>query len=215
MVFKRRDKRSWGRLCIETLWPRGGWGRAAQYIRHRVRRLPDSPERIARGIFIGVFTTFTPLYGLHFLVAAIIAKILRGNVLAAILATFFSNPITIIPIGAISLGTGHFLLGTKPARETGKTVGERFLEAGADLWHNFKAVFTAKQAHWTGLQDFYTEVFVPYTIGGLAPGVIAGVVAYYLSLPIIAAYQNRRRGMLQDKLTRLGPAAAKKPGAAE
>ena len=66
MVFKRRDRRPIHRVVRELLWPRGGWARAARYVRHRLHRLPDPPERIARGIFAGVFTTFTPFYGFHF-----------------------------------------------------------------------------------------------------------------------------------------------------
>lgn len=79
MVFKRRDKRPFWKVVAESLWPRGGWGRAFHYIKRRLQRLPDTPETIARGIAAGVFTTFTPLYGVHFVIAAILAKILRGN----------------------------------------------------------------------------------------------------------------------------------------
>ena len=49
MVFKRRDRRSIWQILQETVYPRGGWARAASYISHRVRRLPDPPARIARG----------------------------------------------------------------------------------------------------------------------------------------------------------------------
>ena len=62
-------------MIVEFVWPRGGWGRAFHYVKHRMRRLPDTPEKIARGIFAGIVTAFTPLFGLHFLVAAIIAFI--------------------------------------------------------------------------------------------------------------------------------------------
>ena len=76
---------------------------------------PIRPHRIARGIFAGVFTTFTPFFGLHFVVAAILARLMRGNILAALLATFFGNPLTYVPIGVVSLKTGHFLLGLAAA----------------------------------------------------------------------------------------------------
>ena len=98
-------------MVLEAFWPRGGWGRAVRYIGLRVNRLPDPPHRIARGVFAGVFTTFTPFYGLHFVLAAAIALVLRGNLLAAVLSTFFGNPLTYVPIGVISMKTGYWLLG--------------------------------------------------------------------------------------------------------
>ena len=57
----------------EFVWPRGGWARAFHYVKHRMRRLPDSPERIARGVWAGVFVTFTPLFGMHFVFAVLLA----------------------------------------------------------------------------------------------------------------------------------------------
>ena len=105
------------RTIAEVLWPRGGWARAFQYVQHRLRRLPGTPEQIARGIFAGAVAVFTPLFGFHFVVAAVLAKIMRGSIIASLLATFIGNPLTYVPIAIISLQTGHFLLGTSPRAE--------------------------------------------------------------------------------------------------
>ncbi len=213
MVFKRRDKKSWGRWALELLWPKGGWARAAKYVKHRLRRLPDSPERISRGIWAGLFTTFTPFYGLHFVVAAAIALVMRGNVLASLLATFFGNPLTYVPIGVVSLQTGYFVLGIKPEDRIEGSIGRKFVKAGEDLWHNLTAPFTGARADWHGLSTFYQEVFFPYLIGGIMPGIIVATVGYYLSIPVIRAYKTRRKGLLKDKLDALrAKATAKKAG---
>ena len=188
---------------MEALWPRGGWGRAATYVKHRLRRLPDTPEKICRGIWAGVFTTFTPFYGLHFIVAAIVAKVMRGNILAALLSTFFGNPLTYVPIGIVSLNTGHWLLGTRPERGFDKGLFEKFGGAGADLWHNFAALFGPKVAHWDRLERFYDEVFFPYMVGGILPGIVVATAMYYLTIPLVRAYQNRRKASLKAKLAQL------------
>ena len=210
MVFKRRDPKPTLRAVKEFFWPRGGWTRAFHYVKHRVRRLPDEPERIARGIWAGVFTTFTPFYGFHFVTAAAIALVMRGNILAAMMATFFGNPLTYVPIGVISLQTGHWLLGSKMPSEHGSSLGERFVEAGADLWRNLKAFVFGQPQDWHGFLRFYDEIFVPYMIGGILPGIFAGTIAYYLSVPLIRAYQQRRKGALKAKFDLLKAKAATK-----
>lgn len=195
-------------MVIETLWPKGGWARAARYVRLRLNRLPDPPHRIARGIFAGVFTTFTPFYGLHFFVAAFLALILRGNVIAALMSTFFGNPLTYVPIGVASLKTGYWLLDMgkgphpQPADHHGNLV-EKFFAAGADLWDNLLASAYGETSDWTRLSIFYDEVFYPYMIGSILPGAICGLIAYYVSLPLISAFQNRRKGVIKAKLAEL------------
>jgi uncharacterized protein (DUF2062 family) len=206
MVFKRRERRSVLRIVGEALWPRGGWSRAAQYIKHRLHRIPDSPHRIARGIASGVFISFTPLYGLHFLASALVAMMIRGNVVAALLATFFGNPLTFPIIAALSMQLGNRILGKENGAEADGTLGQKFGNAFGELWHNVRAVFTPEVAHWDGLRAFYSDVFLPYFAGGFVPGLLAGWLAYRLSLPVITAYQHRRRGRLQAKFAELrGP----------
>ena len=203
MVFKRRTPRTYMRLLIEAFWPRGGWTRAFHYVRHRVRRLPDSSQKIARGVFAGVFTSFTPLFGLHFVTALMIAKLVRGTILAAILATFFGNPITFPIIAFSSMKLGHLILGTQFDESTHATLFGKFVGAGQDLKHNFFAIFTDATAQWGNLYNFYNEIFLPYLVGGIVPGLAAGVICYYLSEPVIAAYQKRRRTKLKERFEKL------------
>jgi uncharacterized protein (DUF2062 family) len=199
LVFKRRERRSVVRVIAEALYPRGGWVRAFYYVRHRLRRLPDSPDRIARGIWAGVFTTFTPFYGLHFVIAGTLAYLMRGNILAALMATFFGNPATYIPIGVISLQTGHWLLGSEFKASDQGSFGQKFVDTGRDLKDNFYAIFTDDVADWGGVITFYNEIFYPYMIGGLIPGVITGTIAYFMSLPVIRAYKARRKASIKAK----------------
>ncbi|THH35055.1 DUF2062 domain-containing protein [Aliishimia ponticola] len=208
MVFKRRDKRPFWQAVRHFLWPRGGWGRAFHYVKHRVRRLPDSPERIARGIWAGLFTTFTPFYGLHFVVAGLMALIMRGNVLASLMATFFGNPLTYVPIGVVSLQTGHWLLGTRMREHEHTGFGQAFVNAGRDLSHNFFAMFDEQKADWSNLRIFYDDVFFPYMIGGILPGIVTASVGYYIALPLIRAYQKRRKGAIKAKFEALKAKAA-------
>lgn len=213
MVFRRRDRRPILRVIWEFLYPRGGWTRAFQYVKHRVRRLPDSPERIGRGIWAGVFASFTPLYTMHFLVAFLIARLMRGNVLAALMATFFGNPLTYVPIAVVSLKTGHFLLGTTFEEDSHRSFLGKFVDASVDLKYNFVALFQGGEPDWRGLSVFYDEIFHPYLIGCLIPGAITASICYYISVSLIRAYQKRRRGRIKAKFRSIKEKAARKADA--
>lgn len=206
-MFRRRDPRSYSRAARETLWPRGGWSRAVTYMKHRLRRLPDPPEVIARGVAAGIFASFTPFYGLHFIVAAVLAKAVRGNLIAALLGTFFANPLTYLPIVYASLTTGHFLLargGLAPLDAEGpRSIFGRFSDAGRDLWFNFTAIFTDASPRWDGLAAFWDAVFLPYLVGCILPGLACAIAGYWLCLPAIAAYQKARRSKVAAKLAAL------------
>lgn len=201
MVFKRRDKRSWLRVIGEALWPRGGWARAAHYMKHRLRRLPDQPHRIARGILAGVFISFSPLFGLHFAAAAFLAWVMRGNIIASLMATFVGNPITFPFIAAFGVEFGNYLLG-HPGVMSPLEIFSDFGQAGAEFWRNVTSLFTSDVAHWDRLHQFFFRVYLPYLLGGIIPGLVAGIAAYYLSLPVIIAYQNRRKKKLRDRLAK-------------
>ncbi len=199
MVFRRRDRRAWHVVLAEFFFPRGGWPRATRYVIHRLRRLPDPPHRIARGILAGVFISFTPLFGLHFIGAAALAWAIRGNILAALLATFFGNPVTLPFIALFSVELGHWILGGKLGFSIADIMTS-FADAGTEIWANFKAIFTTDTTHWSHLGEFFREIFLPYLVGGLAPGLVSGLICYYLSMPVISAYQRLRDRKRRDRI---------------
>ncbi|WP_417246313.1 DUF2062 domain-containing protein [Celeribacter sp.] len=203
MVFKRREKLTPLKWLAQVIWPKGGWSRAVRYMKHRLHRLPDTPHKIARGVFAGVFAVFTPFFGLHFLLAFLLAKLMRGNAIAALLATFVGNPLTYVPIGVICMKMGHFMLGTTFDPHHERSFVGKFFDAADDLWRNSLALFTERDANWDALIRFWHDIFLPYLVGGIVPGIIAGTVAYYVMLPMVAAYQHRRRGKLKAKLEEL------------
>ena len=61
------------------------------------------------------------------------------------------------------------------------------------------ALFTPEVAHWDSLHRFWHDVFFPYMVGGIVPGVFAGVAAYMVALPAVRAYQGRRVKKLRER----------------
>lgn len=201
MVFKRRERRPVWAIIWESVWPKGGWGRAATYVTHRLRRLPDEPHRIARGIFAGVFISFTPLFGFHLILAGLIAWMLRGNILAALLATFAGNPLTTPLVAISSVQIGHWMLGYEGAIQL-SAIFAAFSQAALELWANFRAIFTADVTHWDQLAVFFRTIFLPYLIGGIAPGIAVSAVFYYVSIPLVRGYKKLRATKLKEQIER-------------
>ncbi len=170
MIFKRRDPLGLFKRLRDLMAPRKGWRRGFAYIGRRVQRLPDTPHRIALGFACGVMASFTPLFTLHFIVAAVFALLVRGNVLASALGTFVGNPLTFPFIAGAALTLGNWMLG-----------------------HNIDPGKFHVGLVFSNFDKFLDTIFWPYLLGGLAPGLLASGVIYALLRPLIAAYQNRRR----------------------
>ncbi len=207
MVFKRRDPRSLRQRLADLVYPKGGWWRAASYVLHRVRRLPDPPHRIARGVAVGIFICFTPFYGFHFILAGIGAWLIRGNILAALMATFFGNPLTFPIIATLSIGLGTRLLGMPGGSMPLPRIVAAFGQAMLELWRNLEAMFTVEDMHWDRFVDLFLHVFLPYLVGGLGPGLIAAIISYMATHRIIAAHQKRRVKKLKARALKRRAAA--------
>ncbi len=180
MVFKRRDKLPWGIRIKEFFAPKKGWRRGIEYLSLRMQRLPDSANSIALGFACGVYASFTPFFGFHFVIAAALAWAFRSNLYASAVGTFFGNPITFGFIMWSSLTVGEAIMGidTSLAEEL-KTLG--FLD---------KLILL--------LQNIPTLV-VPYFVGGLIPGITCAVICYFLLIPVVMAYQQRRRKRMMER----------------
>lgn len=207
MIFKRRDKPPfWGRLR-ETLYPRKGFWRGMGYVRKRLHRLPDSPHRVALGFACGAFISFTPFFTLHFFLAAALAWAFRANILASIFGTAVGNPLTFPFIATGSLWLGRYLLGRGGEQSNFEAVTHAFAEAFNSLSVTMQSWFGYGPSMADGLLLFLDDVFLPYLIGGLVPGLVCAVVCYWIIGPIVAAYQERRSKKLAARAARVRQAA--------
>lgn len=203
MVFKRRDPLGWGAWLREQVYPRSGFKRATRYVIHRMRRLPDQPHRVARGVFAGSLIGFLPLPGLQFVAAWLASRAIRGNLLAALLATFNTNPLTTPFFAVLAMSLGHWIMGIE-APLNAEYIGKAFAHAGGDLWFNLKAMFGPEVTRWDGLAQFWHEIYVPYFIGALGPGILLSLIAYYVTIPLVEAYQKARAAKAAERKEKRG-----------
>ncbi len=192
MVFKRRDRRPFLRKVQDAVYPRRGWRRAFEYIGHRIKRLPDTPHKIAIGFAAGVFVSFSPLFGLHFLVAALLALALRGNLLASLMGTFFGNPITFPFIATISYRTGQLMLDASATDGSFHGLKTAIVSGFVGTWQSLLSVVGLSEPAWGQVEHFFAAVFIPYLIGGIIPGLICALICYILARAVVAAYQKTR-----------------------
>ena len=200
MIFKRRDKRFTLSRFKDFFIPRKGWRRAVDYIIHRVKRLPDTPHKIATGLSIGVFCSFTPFFGLHIFLAALLAYLLKGNIVAALLGTFFGNPITWPFIAAFSVKLGQMILG-HPTQNFEASL-EQILEAVNAFMRGLISLFGYGKSDWMLVYDFMKELFFPYLIGGFILGLIIALISYFIFRPIIYAYKLAKAKKKSKELKR-------------
>jgi uncharacterized protein (DUF2062 family) len=139
-----------------------------------------------------------PLPGLQFLAAWAASRAINGNLLAALLATFNTNPITTPFFAVLAMTLGHWMLGIeKPL--SWEYISGATEQAAVDLWFNFTAIFTADVTRWDGLYQFWHEIYWPYFIGALGPGIILSLIGYYITIPLVEAYQKARAAKADDR----------------
>ncbi|MCW6038263.1 DUF2062 domain-containing protein [Spirulina subsalsa FACHB-351] len=111
------------------------WMRRGRYWYYRLARLQGSPEAIARGVAVGVFSGFFPLFGLQTLIGLLLATLVQGNKIAAAAGTWVSNPLTYVPLFAMNYRIGRWLLGGEPmdfSQISGQSL-EQLLDMGGDV----------------------------------------------------------------------------------
>ncbi len=86
------------------------WNRRWRYYYWRLIRLRSTPDQMARGLAVGVFAGMFPIVGLQMVVAIGLAMLVRGNKWLAAVGTWFSNPLTDIPILLFNLHIGRWVL---------------------------------------------------------------------------------------------------------
>lgn len=162
-MFRSSQRRSWFEVVSGFVWPRSGVRRAWSYWVCRLSRLRVRPHKISLGFAAGAFASFTPFIGFHFLIAAALAFLMRGNLLASAIGTVVGNPLTFPFIWLATFQTGHAILGASAAH-TDRAAGAGPSLAAAHDW----------QAYW----EVLGEVVWPMSVGAIPLGLVGAVVSY-------------------------------------
>lgn len=113
MLFRRRNRNPLAFLSA-LIWPQKGFYRGWLYLMMRILRLRSSDYSLAAGLSSGVAVSFTPFIGLHFLLAIVLAWLIRGNMIIAMIGTAIGNPWSFPLIWALIYSVGTSLLGKSP-----------------------------------------------------------------------------------------------------
>jgi hypothetical protein len=186
MVFSSRERRGIGRRLRNFVWPEIGFRRSAQYLLHRLSRISSSPHVIAMGFAAGAFASFTPLVGFHFVTAALVALIMRGNLVASAVGTVVGNPLTFPFIWVACYNVGALMLGMD-------------LRSSVDIsvHHASGHGFISHPIETVGMIWRTVEpIILPMMIGGIPLGLIAGIICYFPIRALVSRFQERRRDAL-------------------
>ena len=133
----------------------------------------DTPHRTALAFGVGVFIAFSPLLGIHWLLALGTAFALRLNRVAVLLGTYVNNPWTLAPLYLAGTALGCALLGVSPE-------GLSTIE-----WHRHGWDFYAH------LMEHLKPYVWPYVVGNTLLGGAAGGATYFV---LRWAIERRRAG---------------------
>jgi uncharacterized protein (DUF2062 family) len=166
-MFRRRIQHGWHRRIRDLFWPQSGWRRSSTYVAHRIGRLPGTPYSIAAGFACGAAVSFTPLIGFHFVLAAMLALIVRGNLLASALGTVVGNPWTFPGIWLATYRLGSMVVG-QPAEG-----------------------LTPERLTLMLIVEQPGQVFFPMMVGGTLAGIVAWFVFFFPVRAAVSAYRAR------------------------
>ena len=166
------------------------------YLFQRVVRLPGTSASIAIGVASGVAASFLPFVGLHFLIAALLAILLRGNVLASAIGTFFGNPWTFLFIWVSDYRLGVWLLKQSGHSDQFVTLN---LQQLADIMIIFMHFFTfSGDVDWQQVAGPFGQVFLPMTIGGTVLAILSWLVAFVLCYFSLVGWRAHRAKRLAN-----------------
>ncbi len=180
MLFRRRKPAAFVERLRTVLWPRRSFARSAQYFIKRILRLSAKPHAIAAGVAAGVFASFTPFLGFHFIIAAAISWLIAGNVLASALGTAVGNPLSFPFIWVATYETGQFIL-------HGSFSGaSHSMSIGARLRH-------------MELESLWGPLIKPMLIGAVPVGIAFALVFYVVTRWAVIVFRDQRRKRLAER----------------
>jgi len=150
--------------------------RLKDFFIYRVLHVDDTPHRIALGVAIGIFVTWTPTITLQMVLTVALSALLRANKAVGVPFVWISNPFTLVPIYYPNYLVGAWLLRTPNAWDS--VVAALSVEG---VWNKIKAL---PAAGW--------DVFWPMWVGSIIVGLVLGTLSYFATRYAVVKYRAHR-----------------------
>ena len=137
------------------------------YYKLRLARLPASNYAISSGFACGSMVSFTPLLGLHFILAVIFAFLIRGNFIAALIGTVVGNPITFPFIWGLIYKVGTYVT-------------------------NIQHINIGRKINFDMIINQTYEIFFPMLLGGIIIAPLVWIISYFIIYSFISSYRRRK-----------------------
>ena len=145
----------------------------------KLLRLRGNSTAVAKGLAIGVFAGCFPFFGLQSLIGIVLATICRGSRVAAVAATWISNPLTYVPIFVFNYKIGKLLLGTDDA-----------------------TLPPLDMKSFTAFKELGSTFAITLLVGSFVVGIILAIITYFYSLAILKRWRARSRPRKLNKINK-------------
>ncbi|MGC9453272.1 MAG: DUF2062 domain-containing protein [Phycisphaerae bacterium] len=147
---------------------------------YRVLHVDDTPHRIALGVAIGIFVTWTPTMGFQMLITLALAWLLGANKLVGLPFVWISNPLTAGMIYYPNFALGRWLLGEQ---YEAPRFSQMLLVSG-DSW--IETWVLRVQAWWEATY----HALAPLWLGSLIVATVLGMATYIAIRYAVVAYRK-------------------------
>jgi len=138
----------------------------------------DPPHRLALGVAIGLFVTFTPTIGFQSALVIALAWMFGANKLVGLPLVWISNPATFIPIYYPCYRLGRWVLGGEPVS----------LRWWKELAYAPESYLDATRFYWKRLM----EIIEPLMVGCLLVAIPIAGFGYVFTYQAVVKYREMR-----------------------
>lgn len=162
------------------------WSSPRTALRHLLM-LDDTAHSVALGTAVGVFLGMTPTVGIQMVLVVVISlltrRIARFNRIAAFIAVYISNPVTIVPIYWFDYKVGTLFLGGNVSRQE----FVRMLQ------------FDGFAEWWSTMTTLFADVGAPLFLGSLFVATFAGAVTYPVMRGLLKSFRSLKPAKRETK----------------
>jgi uncharacterized protein len=137
----------------------------------------DTPQRTAGAYALGVLFGFSPLLGLHTILALCFAFALRLNRVAVLLGVYSNLPWILVPYYTLATWLGAAMMGTDVPPGTVEALVESFENRS---WSEFRTVAVS-------LKPFLWA----FTLGSTVGSILLALIAYRAAVVMIVTHRKR------------------------